>query len=150
MTIGHVNSKGRIQDQPTSAPVITEILASGPDAIPVLIDLIGSERPYGKPPFDYWPRMHEGDMALAILSDLFLDSTWKASTLPESCWDNLLDRSGPDASAWELLEQYIEKHGREDLARKWGELWAEVKNEAVWDEKGKFYRVQNKELVPCH
>jgi hypothetical protein len=150
MTIVHVNPKGRIQDQSTSVPVIVEILASGPDAIPVLINLIGSDRRYEKSPFDYWPEMHEGDMALAILSDLFLDPTWKASTLSETCWGNLLHKTDhPDSPTWRLLDQYIETHGREDLVRSWSELWSEVRNETVWDEEGKFFRVRNRELVSC-
>jgi hypothetical protein len=149
MTIGHVNPKGRIQDQPLSVPVVAEILASGPEAIPLLINLIGSEQRYENPPFDYWPEMHEGDMALVVLSDLFLDPTWRSSTLPEACWDNMLGRSGPDISAWRLLGQYIETHGREDLVKRWSELWSAVEKETVWDEEGRYFRVRNRELVSC-
>ena len=149
MTIEHDNPKGRIQDQQTSVPVIAEIIASGPDAIPVLIKLIESERRYENPPFDYWPEMYEGDMALAILSDLFLDPTWKASTLPETCWNNMLHTPGPDISAWRLLERFIETHGREELVTKWTELYVAVKKEIVWDEEGRFFRV-HRELVSCY
>ncbi len=124
LQIEHREPKGRAQDM-TSDPVIASIVASGKDGIPVLIELVESERLYENPPFDFWPEVREGDMALSILCDLFLDPTWKKSTVPERCWDNLLQRSDPGVPAWELLSHYVETNGRSSLAEKWSATWSE-------------------------
>jgi len=151
LQIEHLNSKGRVQDPEyqRQGPVMQAILQSGKAAIPVLIDLIESERPYTGSPLDFWPEVREGDMALIILSDLFLDPTWRQSTLPELCWDNLLERADSAVPAWDLLERYIRSHGRAALTSRWRAAWLEHETKIVWDDDGRFFKVVDRELVPC-
>ena len=148
LQIGHMEPKGRAQDQ-QSDPVIALIVAAGKEAIPVLIELIESDRLYERPPFDYWPEVHEGDMAFAILCDLFLDPTWKKSTLPELCWETALNRADSSVPAWELLSRYVDTYGRSGLADQWRTAWSTHRDRIVWDEEGRFFRVAGHELVSC-
>jgi len=60
-----------------------------------------------------------------VLSDLFLDPTQRLSTLPELCWDNLLERTSGETTAWDLLYGFVESHGRAELARRWRQAWAQ-------------------------
>src|ERR1043165_264989 len=125
--ISRLGGKGRIQDQKDhpNDPQITAILEMGKEAIPLLIETLESERPYYKPPLDFWPKMVEGDVALIVLSDLFLDPTWRQSSLPELCWDNLLERTSDDATASDLLSGFVKSHGRSEIARRWRNMWAQ-------------------------
>jgi len=151
MKIAQLGGKGRIQDlgyQPRD-PQVTAILAMGKDAIPLLIDAIESERPYGDPPAPFWPKMVEGDVALVVLSNLFLDPTWQRSTLPELCWDNLLERTSEETPAWELLNAFVKLHGRAELARRWRQAWAQDGTRVRWDSTGKYFRVEGRELTAC-
>ena len=117
--------------------------------IPVLIELIESDRLYRRPPLDYWPEVREGDMAFAMLCDLFLDPTGEKSTLPELCWDNALKRSDSSVAAWELLGRYMNTYGRSSLAAQWRKAWSKHRESIVWDEEGRFFRVTGRELVSC-
>jgi hypothetical protein len=93
--------------------------------------------------------MVEGDMALIVLSDLFLDPTWKQSTLPELCWDNLLGRTSGDTASWDLLKNYVASHGRAELARHRLQAWARDGERMRWDPKGNYFKVEGRELVAC-
>lgn len=148
LKIGHMPPKGRVQDR-SADPVVAAILETGKEAIPILIELLESDRLYDSPPFDYWPEVHEGDVALVILGDLFLDPTWTKSTLPELCWDNVLERSASSTPGWELLSRYVDKYGRSSLADRWRVAWTKHRESIVWDEEGRFFRVAGHELVSC-
>jgi hypothetical protein len=151
LEIGHMGGKGRIQDQKyhPNDPQVIAILSMGKGAVPILLESLESERPYDKPPIDFWPHMVEGDMALIVLSDLFLDPTWRQSTLPELCWDNLLRRTSREATASELLHDFVEAHGRAELARRWREAWAQYEPKVRWDSAGQYFRVEGRELTAC-
>jgi len=151
MQIAQLNGKGRIQDQEYQPrdPQVTAILATGKDAIPLLIEAIESERPYDDPPASFWPKMVEGDVALVVLSNLFLDPTWQRSTLPELCWDTLLERTSEETPAWELLNAFVKLHGRAELARRWRQAWAQDGTKVQWDSSGKYFRVEGRELTAC-
>ena len=151
MQVGHLASKGRIQDQKylRRDPQVTAILQMGKEAIPLLIEALESERPYVSPPVDYWPRMVEGDVALAVLSDLFLDPTWMQSTLPELCWDNLLERTSEDTTASDLLNGFVMLHGRAALARRWRQAWAQYESRVRWNPTGQYFEVEARELTAC-
>jgi len=151
MRIARLGDKGRVQDQEYRSrdPQITAILALGKDAIPLLIDEIESERPYKYPPAPYWPRMVEGDVALVVLSDLFLDLTWQRSTLPELCWDNLLGRTFQETPAWELVDQFVKLNGRPELARRWRQAWLQEGAKMKWDPAGQYFKVEGRELTAC-
>jgi hypothetical protein len=146
-----LSGKGRVQDQPGLAQdrQIVAILGLGKDAIPILIEAIGSERPYETPPAPFWPSMVEGDVALVVLSDLFLDPSSKRSTLPELCWDRLLGRSSPDASAWELLDRYVKSRGRASLVDHWRDAWLQHGPSTSWDPDGRYFKVAGRELKDC-
>lgn len=149
LQIEHLAPKGRVQDHDPEDPVVTAIVSSGRDAIPVLIRLIESERVYEETPIDFWPLVREGDVAFAILSDLFLDPTWKKSTLPDLCWDNILERTSSDLPAWQVLEDFVATHGRAAIAEKWRSAWSTHQADLEWDEAGRFFRVAGRELAPC-
>jgi hypothetical protein len=151
MKIAQLGGKGRIQDQEYQPkdPQITAILTAGKDAIPLLIEALDSERPYDHAPKSFWPGMVEGDMALIVLSDLFLDPTWRRSTLPELCWDNLLERTSEETTAWELLHGFVESHGRAELARRWRQAWAQYGATVRWEPKGQYFEVAGRELASC-
>ena len=151
MEIAHIESKGRVQDQQNLSEnsQMSAILAMGKDAIPILIGMLESDRPYGTPPLDFWPTMVEGDLALVLLTDLFLDPTWRQSTLPELCWDNLLERSSEDLTAHELLDRFVKTHGRRALVQRWQEAWSKYGSMIRWDSAGKYFKVEGQELRAC-
>jgi hypothetical protein len=151
MEIGHIGGKGRIQDQKyhPNDPQVIAILAAGKEAIPLLIEALESERPYDKAPIDFWPKVVEGDVALAILSDLFLDPTWQRSTLPELCWDNLLGRTNESTPASELLHDFVKSNGRAVLANRWRQAWIQHGSRVRWDSIGRYFLVEGRELAPC-
>jgi hypothetical protein len=135
LKIVQLSGKGRIQDaqyQPKDAQV-SAILAAGKDAVPLLIDALESARPFKSSPNSFWPAMAEGDVALIVLTDLFLDPTWKRSTLPELCWDNILQRTDAETPAWDLLNTFVNAHGRTELARRWRAAWARHSAATRWD-----------------
>jgi hypothetical protein len=151
MQVAHLGGKGRVQDQKyhPSDPQITAILKMGKEAIPLLIEALESERPYIKPPVDYWPEIVGGDVALVVLSDLFLDPTWLQSTLPELCWDNLLERTSEDTTASDLLNGFVKVHGRAALATRWRQAWAQYGSRVRWNPTGQYFEVEGRELTAC-
>lgn len=77
-------SKGRFQDPDYCKPkAIDQILADGKSAIPVLISQITETRQMAEPIYDFWPRpLRTGELAEAILENLFVDDSWEKSTMP--------------------------------------------------------------------
>lgn len=151
LKIAHLGDKGRIQDaeyQPKDAQ-LSAILAAGKDAVPLLIDALESVRPYDIPPKSFWPGMVEGDVALIILSNLFLDPTWKQSTLPELCWDNILERTDARTPAWDLLSAFVKAHGRGELAKRWRAAWARHGAAVRWDSTGRYFVTEGQALAAC-
>jgi hypothetical protein len=151
LKIAQLGGKGRIQDaqyQPKDAQV-SAILAAGKDAVPLLIDALESARPYEISPNSFWPVMAEGDVALIVLSDLFLDPTWKRSTLPELCWDNILQRTDAETPAWDLLNTFVKAHGRAELAKRWRAAWARHSAAIRWDPAGRYFVVEGQALAAC-
>ena len=88
-------------------------------------------------------------MALAVLSDLFLDPTWRKSTLPELCWDNVLERTSEATTASELLNGFVQSHGRAELARRWRRAWEQYGKRMRWDSTGQYFQVEGRELTTC-
>ena len=149
--IAQLGGKGRIQDATSHPkdPQVSAILAAGKEAVPILIDALESTRPFEKSPQPFWPRMVEGDVALIVLSDLFLDPTWKRSTLPELCWDNILKRTDADTPARDLLDTFVAAHGRAELAKRWRAAWAQHSTAVRWDPTGQYFVVEGKPLMAC-
>jgi hypothetical protein len=151
LKIAHLGDKGRIQDaqyQPKDAQV-SAILAAGKDAVPLLIDALESTRPFETSPKPFWPSMVEGDVALMVLSDLFLDPTWKRSTLPELCWDNILQRTDARIPARDLLNNFVAAHGRAELAKRWRAAWSQHGASTHWDSAGKYFVAEGQALAAC-
>jgi len=152
MAIERIGPKGRVQDSPVD-PEISKILAVGKEAIPELIELVSSSKEYEHRPVSFWPVYSEGDMALSILSDLFRDSTWTKTTLPEHCWGTILGWTAADTeaglAAWDVSYRYIERFGRESLADSWREVYARHAESIYWDEQERFFRIKDKPLEPC-
>ena len=59
-----------------------QIVGDGKLAISILISQITDSRWIAEPVYDYWPRIRTGELAYFILGDLFLDDTWRKSTMP--------------------------------------------------------------------
>ena len=151
LKISHLGGKGRVQDHGyhPDDPQINSILAMGKDAIPLLIESLESVRPYRVPPVDYWPKMVEGDIALVVLSDLFLDPTWERTTLPELCWNNILKRTDAETPAWDVLNAFVVAHGRAELSNRWRAAWARYGAAVRWDPTGRYFVVEDQALVEC-
>ena len=145
-------AKGRAQDtlDIMPNPVVEDLLARGTEAIPYLIGRLESERRYPGPVLPYWPEVREGDVALVLLSDFFLDPSFTKSTLPELCWDSVIppDRTG-DAPASQRLHALVAQHGRGGLRSKWEAAWREHREDIYWDERGRFFRVRSRPLKEC-
>jgi len=134
--------KGRLQDYPSK--VMDQIVAAGPEAIPVLIEMIADARmaKTSEPIICYWPGMAIGDIAFCTLSDLFTDSTYVKNTMPGAAWDEMLV---PPSSrpAWDQLHDFIKKHGRSALQAKWQRLWDTYGTHMYWDAKERCFKLKD-------
>lgn len=154
MNIRHVPTKPRVQDQYNAGKdaALDKILAMGKDAIPFLIDRLSSKREYKHPPMDLYPRLSEGDLAYIILVDLFSDaSEHQGTTVPELCWNNLLEASKyPGVPAWQLLDQFHKSHTPQQLQDRWSEMWKSRSDQIVWDQSQLFYRITGLPVINCN
>jgi len=135
--------KGRLQDYPSK--VMDQIIAAGPEAIPVLTGMIADTRMVktSEPIICYWPGMAIGDIAFCILSDLFTDATYVKTTIPGAGWDDLLGPAG-SRPAWDQLHDFIKKRGRSALQTKWRKLWHTYGPQVYWDAKERCFRLKDK------
>jgi hypothetical protein len=144
--------KGRFQDLAynPSRKQAERLVGMGTELIPFLISRLESTRRYREPPVCLWPEMVEGDMALLILMDLFLDPTWAQTSLPESCWSGLRDSdTARDAPAYEVLSTYVKRMGRKAIHRRWEDLWSRHRTRIKWDAAGRFFRISGIDLSAC-
>jgi hypothetical protein len=122
-----------------------QIIAAGPEAIPVLIRKITNSRAAGtetdEPIICYWYGMAIGDIAFCTLLDLFTDSTNGKTTMPGAGWRDML---GPDDKqpTWEEFNDFVRKHGRRALQAKWQNLWDRYGNQMYWDAKERCFRLK--------
>jgi hypothetical protein len=100
--IGHVASKGRVQDQ--QLPVVEALIKAGPAAVPFLVSKIEDRTPLpGRGTIlDFWPRVEVGHVAFMVLCDLFTRSDGQTPTVAGLDWNHVLERPGDDLPAWEL------------------------------------------------
>jgi hypothetical protein len=136
---------GRLQDWPS--PVMDQIIAAGPTAVPILTAMISDARLARREPvYCYWPGMAIGDIAFCLLSDLFTDANGSAiggrPTIPGAGWNDILGPPG-DLPAPEQLHQYIRKHGRAALQAKWQSLWKKYGDQIVWDPKKMCFKLMS-------
>ena len=136
--VGHLPTKGRVQDQEPQNAVIASLIRSGPASIPFLVAQLTDEREVDGT--DLWPKVHVGDVALMILCDFFTVSDRSQSTIHGMDWDELLERSEDDLSAWNVLELYVAAHGRLGLQNKVRQLLDPFQGRLAWDSHERCYR----------
>jgi hypothetical protein len=134
-------SKGRIQDPDyNQSKVVDQIIAAGPEAIPVLIGMITDTKRTKEPIFCFWPYTAIGDIAFTTLTDLFTNPSWDASTIPGAGWDEMLGKG--DSSGSERLHNFIQKYGRAALQAKWQKIWDAYKSRIYWDSTERCFRLK--------
>ncbi len=141
--IGHISSKGRVQDSEyNNLEIVTKLIERSTRSIPFLISKLEEEAKTMKPVMDFWSKTTVGDIALIILVDFFTDSTWKKATIDGVGWDEILERRTPDLTAEDVLRNYIREHGRGAIRMKWEKVWRENKDRLDWDEIEKCFRIK--------
>ena len=142
--IKHVAAKGRIQDKEyNDLDVVDHLISTGPRSIPFLISKLEDETPLEGRVIDYWDEVTVGDVAHIVLTDFFTDSTWKNTTIPGISWDELLERRNTSITGEQVLREYVERHGRRGIIRKWVKVWEEYKDRLYWDEKELCFKVRS-------
>jgi len=133
--------KGRLQDKDyCDSRMMDQIVAQGKAAIPILISQLTDTRERKEPIYDFWHSSTVGDIASAILNDLFTDSDWTTFTMPGL--DALHYKCEDDAeTCW---RRFLEKHGRKFVQEHWQKAWDANKDRIYWDEKACCFRVSAK------
>lgn len=133
---GMCRAKGRLQDNYCISKMMDQIVARGKEAVPILISQLTDQRP-ARPIFDYWNRMTVGDIAAAILNNLFTDADWTTFNLP-----NLkLSKSPCDDSAENCWYRIVKAHGRLFIQRQWLAAWNANKDRIYWDADARCFRI---------
>lgn len=143
--IGAVAPKGRVQDtEYNQLPVVENLIAHGTQAIPFLIDRLDDETRIQGHVFDYWYEVRVGDVAFIILTDFFTDPTWQKTTIPGVGYDAFLQRApNSDMTGEQVLRNYIARHGRHDITKRWREIWAKYKDRAYWDNNARCFKIRD-------
>lgn len=132
-------AKGRFQDRDyCSSAVMDQIVADGKSAIPILISQITDARWIAQSVYDYWPRIRTGELAYFILGDLFLDDTWKKSTMPA-----LFPDPHCDEAAQACWEKFRTTHSLKELQARWMKFWKTNQDRIYWDEKARCFRLSD-------
>jgi hypothetical protein len=141
--IGHMAPKGRVQDKDyNDLEIVDQLIANGKDSIPYLISKLDDETVIHQPLRDFWPELTIGDVALFILSDFSLDSTWKKRTIPGTNWQELFGtKKNSHQPAWEYYYDQMKKHNRRWIKAKWQKIWTTYKDRIVWDEQERCFKV---------
>jgi hypothetical protein len=141
--IGHLAPKGRVQDKDyNQLPVIEQLLSHGKDSIPFLISKLEDETKIEGHTIDYWNQVYVGDVALIILSNFFLDSKWRRSTIEGMEWDEFLERGNDkNITGEQLLRNYVERHGRKRIKERWQDLWQKYQPRIFWDEQERAFKL---------
>ena len=151
--IKHICAKGRAQDKQynPNSPVIDELIGSGSSSIPFLIERLKSKKAYGPGVLDFWPYVEERHVALIILTDFFLDSSWKKSTAPDMCFSSLLPvhKEYPHLAIWDIFYDHFSPDDWDSLIMKWNVFWDIYKDKIYWDSQDRFFRIEDKELKLC-
>ncbi len=118
-----------------------QIVADGKSAIPVLISQIADSRWIAEPVYDFWPRIHAGELAYLILEDLFVDDTWKKSTMPPLFAEQRCNEPG-----WVCWARFKRPHSLKDLQSHWMEFWKANKERIYWDDKARCFRLTDERI----
>lgn len=142
--ITRIECKGRVQDGDyTRDPVVDQLIAEGLSCIPFLIDHLEDEAGMNPGVVGCWNRVTVADIALMILSDLFRDSSWEKSTVPEAEFNSIIEYpEGSGKSAEQALREYVRKHGRAAIKTKWSKIWNENRERIFWDESERCFNIR--------
>ena len=143
--IGDVAPKGRVQDKEYNPRlvVVDRLIAAGPAAIPFLVSKLEDETTITRPVFDFWGKVHVGDVAFVILRDFFVESDWKTSTVPALDWGLLEGRDDETASAT-VFKEFVAKHGQRGRREKVERVLRPYGGRFVWDAHGRCFRPENR------
>ena len=141
--VGAYAPKGRVQDREyNQLPMIEELLGHDKESIPYLISKLDDETKINGHVVHYWHQAHVGDVALIILSDFFTDSTWQSTTIPGVGWDEFLERGdNRNLTGEQVLRNYIAKHGRSVIKKRWLQIWETHKDQIWWDGKDRCFKL---------
>jgi hypothetical protein len=144
-SFGTCRAKGRLQDRDyCHSTTMDTIIARGKEAVPILISQLTDARAVKEPIFDFWNQMTVGDIAHAILGDLFTDSDWTTFNLPGvKSWDNTC--KDPAETCW---HRYVKVHGRRFIQRQWLTAWNTNEDRIYWDADARCFRL-SKEASPA-
>jgi hypothetical protein len=144
--IGHIASKGRVQDADYNRlPEVDALIQAGAAAIPFLVQSLEDETEIQHSVVDFWPRVRVGDVALIILCDFFKTSDWTRSTIPGLSWDTLLERPDRGAASWEVLGGFLAKHGRRGLRNKVESILEPYQGRLSWDATERCFKPTTKQ-----
>jgi hypothetical protein len=116
--IGHIASNGRIQDKENNPklPVIDQLIAAGPDAIPFLVSKLEDSTVIRTKVLDSWPRVCVGDVAWFILYDFFTDKNL-VSMLPDPGLFAIVGGEDQGQPGWKSWASIVRKSGRAGIRK---------------------------------
>jgi hypothetical protein len=137
-------TKGRLQDRVyCHSKIVRQVLSSGKNSIPVLIDLLSDERKTPEPVMDFWPETSVGDIAFIFLTDFFEDSKWQKNFAPGLGWDEVDKECDPKVNpGYVCWFEFIHNHGRGYMQGKWKEFWNKNKTKIYWNDKERCFMVK--------
>jgi hypothetical protein len=140
---GNCISHERIQDSSGKdrKQIMARIEHHGVRSVESLARALTDGHPVGHPILCGWKGMQVGDVALVVLLDLFKDPSGR-STAHELEWDTFLERSSPALTPEQVLRSFVRAHRRTGLQEKWASFWREHRDQIIWDEHSRCYRMQ--------
>jgi hypothetical protein len=132
---------GRSQD--CSGKVMTDILAAGKQAIPVLISQLTDTDRTKRPIQEGWSYTNSGDVAYIVLVSLFTspEGTFNLPEVPT--WKSVM--RGCNTGVEGCWREYVRKTGRESVQEAWLKAWNEHKDQIFWDSKSRCFRLAKSE-----
>jgi hypothetical protein len=132
--IGHIASTGRIQDKENNPnlPVIDQLIAAGPDAIPFLVSKLEDSTVIRTKVLDSWPRVCVGDVAWFILYDFFTDRGL-SSTLPDPGLFAIVGAEDNSQPGWKSWASVVHKVGRAGIRKGVEALLKPYKGKFLWN-----------------
>lgn len=143
--IGAIAPKGRVQDRDyNQLPVVESLIAHGSESVPYLISKLESETRIEGHVFDFWYNVYVGDVAFVILTSFFTDATWQKTSIPGVDYDTFLERKGnSNLTGEQVLRKYIAKYGRQTIASRWRNIWAQYKDRVYWNEHDRCFKLKD-------
>jgi hypothetical protein len=143
--IGRIAPKGRVQDgEYNRLPVVEHLIAQGKESVPYLINHLEDETKLEGHVLDYWSDVRVGDVALIILTNFFTDASWKRTTIPGVGWNEFLGGGNdPSFTGEERLRNYIARHGRKSIKKRWLQVWERHRENIFWDDRERCFISKN-------